>query len=68
MTRLVRMSILVYNTVVYNNLKILVSTVVCVVVAPFILDIRLVDAPAGINHTREMSTQDFSTFLLRCLT
>ena len=32
---------------------------VCVVI-PFILDVRLVDAPAGV-------TQDFSTFLLRCL-
>ena len=27
---------------------------------PFILDVRLVDVPAGV-------TQDFSTFLLRCL-
>ena len=33
--------------------------VVCVVI-PFILDVRLVDVPAGV-------TQDFSTFLLRCL-
>ena len=36
---------------------------VCVsvrVVIPFILDVRLVDAPAGV-------TEDFSTFLLRCL-
>ena len=38
-------------------------SVVCVcvcVVIPFILDVRLVDAPAGV-------TQDLSTFLLRCL-
>ena len=35
-------------------------TVLCVVVIPFILDIGLVDAPAGV-------TQDFSTFRQRCL-
>ena len=32
---------------------------VCVVI-PFILDVRLVNAPAGVR-------QDFSTFLVRCL-
>ena len=37
---------------------------VCVVI-PCILDVRLVDAPAG-SHRRKV-TQDFSTFLLRCL-
>ena len=39
---------------------------VCVVVIPFILDVRLVDVPAGV--TQEEVTQDFSsTVLLRCL-
>ena len=37
----------------------LISVCVCVVI-PFILNVRLVDAPAGV-------TQDFSTYLLRCL-
>ena len=39
---------------------------VCVVI-PFILDVRLVDAPAGVTQTGGNVTQDFSTFLLRCL-
>ena len=41
--------------------RIVGCTSVCVwVVIPFILDVRLVDVPVGV-------TQDFSTFLLRCL-
>ena len=50
------------------NVAIRVNTCVfvCVcVVIPFILDVRLVDAPAG-SYRRKV-TQDFSTFLLRCL-
>ena len=45
-----------------------VRACVCVcVVIPFILDVRLVDAPAGVTQ-EEGHTQDFSTFLLlRCL-
>ena len=37
-----------------------------VVVISFIMYTRLVDAPAGGSHKRKF-TQDFSTFLLRCL-
>ena len=37
-----------------------ISTVFVCVVIPFILDVRLVDVPAGV-------TQDFYTFLVRCL-
>ena len=38
----------------------------CCVVIPFILDVGVVDVPAG-SHRRK-ATQDFSsTFLLRCL-
>ena len=36
------------------------------VVIPFILDIRLMDLPAGVTHRMKL-TQDFSTFFLRCL-
>ena len=36
-----------------------ISGTVCVVI-PFILDVRFVDVPARV-------TQDFSTFLLRCV-
>ena len=35
-------------------------------VVPFILDVRFVDAPTGVIHRRKV-TQNFSTFLLRCL-
>ena len=42
-----------------SNLRFLSCVCVCVVI-PFILDVRLVDAPVGV-------TQDFFTFLLRCL-
>ena len=42
------------------------SVVLCFVI-PFILDVRIVDAPAGVTQ-EEGYTQDFSsTFLLRCL-
>ena len=45
----------------YSQVGECVCVCVCVcVVIPFILDVRLVDVPAGV-------TQDFSTFLLRCL-
>ena len=49
----------------YSTMPCLQTVVLCGcgccagVVIPFILDVRLVDAPAGV-------TQDFSTFLLRC--
>ena len=45
------------------------SSTVCVcllcVVIPFILDVRLVDAPPAGSHRRKV-TQDLSAFLLRC--
>ena len=44
----------------HGGLKELRFVQTVVVVFSFILDVRLVDAPAGV-------TQDFSTFLLRCL-
>ena len=45
-----------------------VCVCVCVYIIPFILVVRLVDAPyqPG-SHRRRKVTQDFSTFLLRCL-
>ena len=43
----------------YHTVRACVCACVCVVI-PFILDVRLVDAPAGV-------TQDFSTFLLWCV-
>ena len=36
------------------------------VVMPFSLDVMFVDVPAGVGSHRKV-TQDFSTFLLRCL-
>ena len=48
-----------------NVSLIIIVSVVCVVI-PFILDVRLVDAPAGVTHRRKV-THNFSTFLLRCL-
>ena len=45
------------GTILYAHARVFVR--VCVVI-PFILDVRLVDAPAGV-------TQDFSTFLLWCV-
>ena len=40
--------------------------VIVVVVIPFILDVRFVDVYQPGSHRRKV-TQDFSTFLLRCL-
>ena len=40
--------------------------IVVVVVIPFILDVRFVDVYQPGSHRRKV-TQDFSTFLMRCL-
>ena len=60
----VQHSTIKYSTVQYTPRTVVVPNyILCVcvcVVIPFILDVRFVDVPAGV-------TQDFSTFLLRCL-
>ena len=51
--------LLLFSGNMENSCNMCVCVCVCVII-PFILDVRLVDAPAGV-------TQEFSTFMLRCL-